>query len=242
MSRIRIGTSGWVYNHWQEKFYPRELSREKMLNFYSQNFNTVEINNTFYQLPSKETVKSWRENVAEQFKFSIKANRYITHMKNLKDPKEPVKNLINVIRQLKENLGPILFQLSPNWHKNYERLENFLSILPEKFKYVFELRHKTWFDEEIYNLLRGKNIALCIHDFEGQLTPLKLTADFTYLRFHGPEGHYYGYYSQEALQKYSEIIKEWMQEDLKVYVYFNNDAEANAVRNAKQLKELVGIG
>ncbi|TXT59888.1 MAG: hypothetical protein BAJALOKI2v1_160060 [Promethearchaeota archaeon] len=239
MSQIRIGTSGWVYEHWKNTFYPNDLPQEEILNYYSKHFNTVEVNNTFYNLPNKDTVKKWRSKAPKDFLYSIKANRYITHMKNLKDPQKPIKKMISNIQYLKNNLGPILFQLSPKWHINYKRLKNFLEVLPNDYKYVFELRNKSWFIEKIFTLLRNHEVALCIHDFKGEETPIKITTDFTYLRFHGPDGQYFGSYSQKALKSWSKRIKKWIKQNLDVYIYFNNDAEANAIKNAKELKLLL---
>lgn len=235
--RIYIGTSGWVYDHWKERFYPKNLSRHKLLTYYSEQFNSVEINNTFYKLPKRKTVKNWYDNSKENFIFSVKANRYITHMKNLKDSKEPIDNLLDRISILKEKLGPILFQLPPQWHKNISRLKNFLNVLPKKNIFVMELRHSSWFDQDILNLLKEKNISLCIHDIKGEFSPQKITSEVIYIRFHGPEGSYYNKYSHKEIKIWAKKIYDWYDDNLDIYVYFNNDAQARAIENARELRK-----
>jgi len=237
--KIFIGTSGWMYDHWKGNFYPKNLSKDKMLKYYSTQFRTVEINNTFYKLPKKNTVINWYQKSEDNFLFSVKANRYITHMKNLKDCEEPISNSLKKIKNLKEKLGPILFQLPPQWHKNYSRLKNFLDVLNEDFLYVIELRHPSWFTEEIFQLLRDKNVSLCIHDITGDFTPQKITADFIYIRFHGPEGNYHKKYSNNEISIWTEKIFKWYNENITIFVYFNNDAYGRSTENASEMvKEL----
>jgi uncharacterized protein YecE (DUF72 family) len=234
-----LGTSGWMYNHWKGPFYPNDIDNERMLEYYSQELNTVEVNNTFYKLPKKQVVQKWKANTPKNFVFSIKANRYITHMKNLKDGREPVGNLINSIRFLGDKLGPILFQLPPQWNLNYERIKEFIEILPDQYNYVFELRNPTWYVDKVYELLREHNIGLCIHDISGEPSPQVITADFLYIRFHGPHGNYHNKYSLEHLEEWTGKITSWLEEDLTIYAYFNNDAYGRAIKNVKQLGDLL---
>jgi len=210
-----------------------------MLKFYSQNFNTVEVNNTFYNLPKKQVVKNWRDATPAGFIFSIKANRYITHMKNLKDGKEPVRNLIKSVRVLKDQLGPILFQLPPQWTLNYNRIESFINILPEDLQYVFEFRNSSWYVEKVYNLLRKHNIAICFHDISGQDSPHEITSDFLYLRFHGPHGDYHNKYSHTHLKTWGKKIRLWLDKQFRVFAYFNNDAYGRAIENSKELRTIL---
>ncbi len=234
---IRIGTSGWMYDHWKGPFYPEDMTSDEMLPFYTEVFDTVEVNNTFYQLPSKEKVRAWRDDSPEGFLFIIKANRYITHMKNLLDPEEPVNTLMERIEILGPKLGPILFQLPPQWNVNAERLASFLDVLPQGPRYAFEFRDKSWYREEIYDLLEEAEAAFCIHDHRDAPSPEKMTADFTYLRFHGPRGDYGGTYREEHLRQWADKVKSWEEAGRDVYAFFNNDMKGYAVENARQLRE-----
>src|SRR5215217_2193905 len=148
-SDIRIGTSGWHYEHWRGPFYPENLSKGGFLEYYAGHFDTAEINNSFYRLPEKKTLVRWRETVPEGFVFSVKASRYLTHMKKLKDPREPLGRLLDRVSVLGTRLGPILFQLPPRWRANPERLQGLLEILPENHRYAFEFRDPSWFDDKI---------------------------------------------------------------------------------------------
>jgi len=234
---IRIGTSGWHYNHWTGLFYPAKLPKSKWFEHYAKNFDTVEINNTFYQLPKQETFKNWHKQAPKNFLYTVKANRYITHIKRLKDPSESLKRFFERVGILAENLGPILYQLPPNFHKDLDRLKAFLQVLPEDQIAVFEFRHKSWFSDDTYRLLSEFNAGFCIHDLAGVPTPRVITADLIYVRFHGPTGKYQGNYSRPALQNWAKWIKDNIKGKKAVFAYFNNDIHANAVHNAKQLKE-----
>jgi len=238
-SSCYIGTSGWMYDHWKEEFYPPDVSSDDMLTFFGKHFETVEVNNTFYQKPDRNKILSWREAVPADFVFSIKANRYITHMKNLKEIEEPVNELLSILQALGKKLGPVLFQLPPQWHINIFRVKNFLKMLPKGFLYAMEFRHSSWYDEEIFEALRKKNVAFCIHDHKNAPSPEKVTSDFVYLRFHGPGGYYSSEYTDEQLSEWTEKIKKWLSEDKDVYIYFNNDAFGYAIRNSNQLKKKI---
>lgn len=237
--KIYIGTSGWHYRHWIGTFYPPETRLQEQFEIYKQTFSTVEINNSFYRLPSPETFKSWRKESPDDFLFVVKGNRFITHQKKLIDPEESTKRFFANVRFLREKLGPILFQLPPTWKKNAERFGDFLRVLPKKFRYVFEFRNSTWYDEEIIHLLRKYHCAFCIYELAGHMSPVEITADFVYVRLHGPGNKYQGSYSEEQLKQWAEQCKEWQRQGLDVFVFFDNDEKGYAAFNARILKELV---
>lgn len=239
MNRIHIGTSGWHYDHWTGRFYPEELKASEHFAYYQRFFKTVELNSPFYHLPSKETFANWRKATAKDFLFIVKASRYITHNKKLKDPKESLKLLFSHASALKEKLGPFLFQLPSSWKVNHERFEEFLKALSKKYRYVFEFRNPTWYDEDIYALLRKYNCAFCIYELAHHLSPVEVTADFVYVRLHGPGGKYQGNYSEKALREWAEQCREWKKVKKEVFVYFDNDQRAYAAFNALRLLELV---
>lgn len=238
-AKLYIGTSGWHYRHWKGAFYPAELKAREHFDYYRKHFDTVEINNTFYRLPAKEVFLSWKDKVSKDFIYVVKASRFITHMKKLKDTSEGLTSFLENTTLLGENLGPILFQLPPNWEINAERLENFLQILPGQFRYVFEFRNSTWYVPEIFCLLEKYNSAFCIYELAGHLSPIRVTADFIYLRLHGPGGKYQGSYSDDSLQKWALQCREWLDSGRDTYVYFDNDEKGYAASNALKLKELL---
>src|SRR5215211_6295706 len=194
-----IGTSGWHYDHWKGPFYPSGLPEAALLEYYADRFGSAEINNSFYRLPEKKTLRRWREAVPEGFLFSVKASRYLTHMKKLKDPLEPLERLLDRVSVLETKLGPVLFQLPPRWRSNPERLQALLEILPENHRYAFEFRDPSWFDGEVYGLLAEHGAAFCVYDLDGRTSPKEVTADFAYVRLHGPDGPYRGRYGAERL-------------------------------------------
>ncbi len=234
---IRIGTSGWYYNHWVGKFYPANLPKSKWFEYYAKQFDTVEINNTFYHLPKEKSVQRWYELAPKGFVYTVKANRYITHIKRLKDTSEPLERFFKMAGILKEKLGPVLYQLPPSLHKDLDLLKGFIRLLPKRGLSVFEFRHKSWYDVESLKLLDEKGAAFCIHDLAGLKTPRVITGDVIYIRFHGPTGRYAGNYTKKALQKWADWIKEHKKEVRSVYAYFNNDVAGHAIRNAKQIEE-----
>jgi uncharacterized protein YecE (DUF72 family) len=237
--KIHIGTSGFHYKHWVGRFYPQGMKPEKFLPYYFKFFHTVELNNPFYRLPSRETFDKWRQGVPEDFIFSVKASRYITHIKKLKEPEESVFNFIEKADGLKEKLGPILFQLPPGWALNEERLISFIKILPPHYRYTFEFRNPTWYNEKVYHALKQKNIAFCIYELEYHLSPVITTADFVYIRLHGPETKYAGSYSENSLSEWADRCREWSEEGKDVYLYFDNDQLGYAAFNAMTLAEML---
>ena len=212
-----------------------------MLAFYARYFATVELNNTFYQLPAATTVDSWRENSPSSFCFAVKASRFITHMKKLKDPENSTRRFFSeVTDKLGPKVGPILFQLPPRWPVNQDRFASFLSALSPEYKYAFEFRDRSWLTTEVFDLLREHNAALCIHDLGAEETPREITADFAYVRCHGPRAaKYRGSYSFSQLESWAQQIDSWRENLVAVYVYFNNDVGGWAVSNALQLQRLV---
>jgi uncharacterized protein YecE (DUF72 family) len=234
---IRIGTSGWHYDHWSGLFYPSALSKNKWFEYYSRHFDTVEINNTFYQLPKEQTFENWRKQAPKDFLFTVKANRYITHVKRLKEPEEPLERFFERANILQKHLGPVLYQLPPSFHKDLDRVKVFLLALPKERIAVFEFRHESWFSQDTYEMLKKFNAAFCIHDLVGIATPRVITSDIIYVRFHGPTGKYAGNYSKSTLQNWAKWIKDNIKGKKAIYAYFNNDYNAYAVKNAKTLKE-----
>jgi uncharacterized protein YecE (DUF72 family) len=239
-SKLFIGTSGWNYGGWEEGvFYPKGLSKADQLFFYAENFKTVELNASFYHLMPAKTFQNWHQKTPEDFIFAVKASRFITHVKKLKDASKPWKNFINNAKYLKEKLGPILFQLPPKWKCDSARLKNFLKILPSRYQYCFEFREKSWFCEEIYQILTKKNAALCLSDSPSFPFEEKITAPFIYIRLHGPGSLYASNYSKKQLKNWAEKIKKYLTDRFDVYTYFNNDAFGYAPKNAEELISLI---
>ena len=236
---IHIGTSGWQYDHWQGPFYPEELAKNQFLPYYANHFQTVEINNSFYQLPSPETLTRWRQDTPPKFCFAVKASRYITHMKKLKEPAEPVSNFLKRVELLADKLGPILFQLPPNWNFNRERLAAFLKKLPDGFQYAFELRDPSWLTAAAYDLLAEHNAAFCIYELAGRRSPKEITANFIYIRLHGPGDAYQGQYDASTLSGWAGAFSTWSSQGYRIYCYFDNDQAGYAVQNARQLQQMV---
>jgi len=240
--RVCIGTSGWHYKHWLGLFYPPKFPANQMLDFYAQHFDTVELNNSFYHLPLPSSFDRWRDSTPRNFVFAVKGSRFITHMKKLKDPESSTDRFFDVAERLGSKLGPILFQLPPHWKLNRERLEEFLQALPRGHQYVFEFRDESWIVKEAFDVLRRFNAAFCIHDLANMRTPLQITADFTYIRFHGPgAAKYQGSYSKRELKEWANRINDWRAGLKGIYVYFNNDIGCHAVWNAQELKELITV-
>lgn len=234
-----IGTSGWSYNHWQGLFYPEGLKDGERLAYYAQQFKTVEVNNTFYQLPGEDNFLKWKETVPEDFIFSLKASRYISHMKKLKGCEEATGNFLKRSKLLKNKLGPILFQLPPRWSYNGERLSSFLSTLEPDLRYTFEFRDVSWFNDETYVILENYGAALCLYHMPGLETPQIVTAPFVYMRFHGTNQLYSGSYPEKEIHRWGEIIKGFSNKGIDIYAYFNNDERGNAIKDAVRLTEVL---
>jgi len=237
-----IGTSGWHYDHWQDRFYPKTLTKAKWLEFYASHFTTVELNNSFYRLPSETAFTTWHDSSPANFTFAVKVSRFITHIKRLKNSQEAVDNFISRAKILAEKLGPLLYQLPPNMHRNDEILESFLSTLPQGMKHVFEFRHQSWLEDKVFEILHKHNIGFCVFDMPSVSCPLVATADFAYIRFHGSTGLYFSCYSDEELADWAKRLANLARNLEAIYIYFNNDAEAFAVRNAITLRRYLEMG
>jgi uncharacterized protein YecE (DUF72 family) len=231
-----VGTSGWHYKHWIGTFYPERTSPAAMLPYYFERFDTVEINNSFYRLPQPGSFKRWKESTPDDFVFAVKASRFLTHNKKLKDPENALQNFLPRAEELGKKLGPILFQLPPTWRCNVGRLEELLEVLPRKHRYAFEFREPSWHCAEVYKVLRRYNAAYCIYDLAGFKTENEITADWTYIRLHGPGRKYQGDYSDRVLLGWAEQILGWQRQLSSVFVYFDNDQAGFAPENALRLK------
>jgi uncharacterized protein YecE (DUF72 family) len=235
----RIGCSGWEYKHWRGDFYPADLPRTRWFEHYAATFDTVEINNTFYRLPEERTFAAWQARAPLRFVFAIKASRFLTHMKKLKDPEEPLERLFSRLRALQRRLGPVLYQLPPGWKCDPGRLEHFLQVLPAGVRHVFEFRDPSWYADEVMALLQRFNVALCLHDMPGSATGRERVGPFVYVRFHGATERYGGGYSDERLAGWAEWLQAQRADGADVYAYFNNDIGGHAPRNAVTLRRLM---
>ncbi len=241
-AKIHIGTSGYSYKHWRGRYYPEDLPASEWLRFYVRDFDTVELNNTFYHLPTEQAFDNWRKSTPHGFTFAVKGSRFLTHMIKLKDPERGLVNFLPRAERLRWKLGPILWQLPPKWNANAERLEIFLKLLPREHRYAFELRNPSWMTDEIYTILRKHNAAFCIYELAGYRSPVEITADWTYVRLHGPtQFKYQGSYTAAQLSEWADRIRQWSKSMKAVYVYFDNDDSAYAVQNALTLKRLAGL-
>ena len=227
-------------NSWRGPFFPAGLPIKNQLQYYASQFPTAELNGVFYRTPTPESVCSWREQTGKDYIFAWKASKFITHWKRLSD------NSVNSLELLEDRLsllgekaGPVLFQLPPNFQANVERLASFLKLLSKKRRYSFEFRHPSWYAPHILNMLRDENISLCLSDHHDAPAPWKRTADFVYVRGHGPGGRYMGHYPTKTLQEWAKYIKSWKKQGCDVYVYFDNDQKSAAPFDASQLKLLL---
>jgi len=237
---LRVGCSGWQYKHWRGDFYPADLPVSRWLEYYSSRFDTVEINNSFYRLPDTRTFDRWRERVPPGFLYAVKASRYITHMKKLKDVDASVELLLSRLAQLNRALGPVLYQLPPRWPLNLQRLTAFLQMLPPHLTHVVEFRDPAWYVEDVFEALATHGASLCLHDMEGAATGLRLVGPAVYIRFHGPT-KYHGTYASDALAVPAAWCAERLAEGVPVYAYFNNDAGGHAPRDAARFRELTRL-
>jgi uncharacterized protein YecE (DUF72 family) len=233
MGRILVGTSGYNYPEWKGAFYPAALPASKMLPYYAERFPTVEVNYTFYRLPNSKTVHGWAAATPPSFTFALKASQRITHFQRLRDVEESVRFFCNMARLLEAKLGPLLFQLPPSFRKDAARLAGVLELIPADLRAAFEFRHPTWFDDEVYGLLRGKNAALCIVDHEDGATPAVATADWGYFRLRAVE------YSAEDLARWAKSIRDLFGSG-GAFVYFKHEDGATGPPLARKLIDLLG--
>jgi len=232
-----IGTAGWHYDDWQVKFYPEKLPKNKWLEFYARHFPTVELNNTFYRLPTEKALKTWYDSSPSDFTFALKVSRYITHIKRLKDCAGEVKNFMSRVAILKEKMGPLLYQLPPGLHRDDEKLSSFLAVLPRGLKHIIEFRHDSWFAEDVYDILRRHQVGFCVFDMPKLTSPVMATTDFAYIRFHGSGSLYSSRYTDEEMADWARKISRLAGKLKSVYIYFNNDTAGYALDNAVTIRE-----
>jgi uncharacterized protein YecE (DUF72 family) len=231
---IWIGTSGYSYPEWKGSFYPKDLPTKKMLPYYAERFNTVEINNTFYRMPTASTIENWLKEVPSNFKFTFKAPQKITHHQRLKECKELVTVFFETVKTAGSQFGMILFQLPPNLKKDLPRLEGFLESLPRGMPSAFEFRHESWFDEEIYAALKTHGVSLCIADSEKLKTPVTATSDFGYFRLRD-EG-----YRKSDIKLWAELVE--VGKFKEVFIYFKHEQEGRGPQFANIMKASLKIG
>jgi uncharacterized protein YecE (DUF72 family) len=211
-----------------------------MLEYYSHQFDTVELNNSFYRLPTEAAFDNWRESTPANFVFAVKASRFLTHQKKLKDPESALENFLPRASRLSTKLGPLLFQLPPRWQVNPGRLEGLLEVLPRGLRCAFEFRDLSWIQPDINKLLARFGAAFCIYELAGFHSPLTITANFAYVRLHGPGlGKYQESYSTGRLRRWSKQVEEWAKDLASIYIYFDNDQAGYAARNALELRRLI---
>jgi uncharacterized protein YecE (DUF72 family) len=236
---IHVGCSGWVYKHWRGILYAEGLPQKRWFERYSEEFDTVEINNSFYRLPSGDTFEKWRKQAPPGFCYAVKANRFLTQAKKLKECEEPLERMMGAVRNLGDRLGPMLYQLPPSLKINLERLESFLRIVPKDVTNVFEFREKSWYVPDTYALLERYGASFCIHDMPGSASERVAVGPIAYVRFHGGEGKYWGRYSDEGLLSWTDWILDQARQGRAVWCYFNNDIHGHAIHDAQTLKSMV---
>lgn len=240
MSRVYIGTSGWHYASWRGRFFPRELMVKHQLQYYATQFDTTELNGVFYRTPTLKAVRDWRGQTPDSFLFAWKASKYITHWKRLGVTSQKSITLMETrLRVLGEKAGPVLFQLPPQFSADRQRLADFLKLLKKKRPYVFEFRHRSWYDDSILDLLQKHDAALCLSDHHDAPSPWEVTARHVYVRGHGPGGRYRGHYPDTTLQHWAKDIRKWKRQRRHVYVYFDNDQKSAAPVDAMRLREFL---
>ena len=245
-----MGCSGWHYPHWKARFHAAEVPKSRWLESYAGIFDTVELNNSFYRLPAPETFAGWASRVPEGFRFAVKASRYLTHMKKLKDPEEPLHRLFAHAEPLGGHLGPVLYQLPPRWMPDVTRLTTFLDALPLRtpgeeaspvgpLDHVIEFRHESGVTDEVLELLRRHRVGVCLHDMPGGPTGAAaraVTSNTIYVRFHGATSKYAGRYADRVLDEWTAFLVPEIERGRHVYVYFNNDIDAQAPTDARRLR------
>ena len=237
--QIRVGCSGWNYRHWRGLFYPEKLAVKRWFAHYAESFDTVEINNSFYRLPPRETFAAWQTQAPPGFRYAVKANRFITQARKLKDCAEPIARMFAAVEGLGKAAGPILYQLPPRFRINLERLEEFLALLPRGYTHVFEFRDASWYEAATYDLLAAHGASLCAHDLPGLASPRVAVGPIAYVRFHGGQGKYWGRYSEAALAGWSDWLAEQARGGRAIWAYFNNDIGGAAIPDALTLRAML---
>ena len=237
--RFRVGCSGWHYRDWAGRIYPKDLPKDQWLAAYARQFDTVELNNSFYRLPEADQFDRWRREVPRGFELAVKASRFLTHFKRLIDPEEPLDRLFSRMRALGTHLGPVLYQLPPGWNVDTGRLSAFLDALPGDARHVVEFRDPSWYTPEVFRLMERRGVALCLHDMAGSATERRRIGPFVYVRFHGAGAKYGGAYSEARLRSWADWLTAQRDERCDVYTYFNNDVGGHAPRDALGLRRLL---
>jgi uncharacterized protein YecE (DUF72 family) len=241
MPRVFIGTSGWTYDGWRGPFYPPDVPKRAWLEFYGTQFPTTEVNGSFYRTPSLDAVRAWRDATPKNFLFAWKASKFITHWKRLSENCDNSIALMETrLKALSPKVGPVLFQLPPQFSKNRERLAHFITMLPRCYPYAFEFRHASWYEDDILDLLREHDVALCLSDHHDAPSPWVVTARHVYVRGHGPGGRYRDNYPDATLKAWARDVKTWTRQRRSVFVYFDNDQKSAAPADARRLVQLVG--
>jgi uncharacterized protein YecE (DUF72 family) len=240
MSGLYVGTSGWIYKGWAGTFYPPRLNGAAKFDFYASQFSTVEINNTFYRLPTENAVRGWYEQAAPGFIYALKGSRFVTQMKKLNVEQDSLDLILDRIAPLKQHLGPVLWQLPPNFGINLPRLERFLKMLPRRFEHVMEFRHPSWMDPKVFSLLDKNNVAHAAVSSLRMPMNLTVTGEFVYLRFHGLEGGAAHDYTREELEPWAKHCRVALRNGFRVFAYFNNDINTRAPDNARMFREIIG--
>ena len=238
----RVGCSGWVYRHWRGPVYPPELAARRWFEHYAHLFDTVEINNSFYRLPTTAAAEGWAAQAPPGFVYALKLGAFGSHRMKLRDAASWLPNHLDRVQRLGASAGPTLVQLPPRWKRDAERLDEFLAVAPTTVRWAVELREPSWLHEEVYEVLRRHRAALCVHDLLAG-HPMVLTTDWTYVRFHGPralEHKYQGRYGPEGLEEVAVQLRQWLGEGCDVYAYFNNDGSGFAVADARWLADRLG--
>ena len=235
---VRIGTSGWEYADWKGTFYPADLRRERWLEFYASRFDTVELNASFYRLPDASVFESWAKRAPDGFVFAVKASRYLTHIRRLREPDEALSRLWTRARGLGPHLGPVLYQLPPRWLPNLERLEAFLRAIPTAPQAI-EIRDRRWYRPDVLAAIQAAGVTVCLHDMPESAPPPRANGPFVYVRFHGAGQRYGGSYASDVLGTWADRMSRWSRAGLPVWAYFNNDIDGHAVRDAQRLREMV---
>ena len=238
---VHVGCSGWVYRHWKEVFYPVGLPQKRWFEHYSSEFDTVEINASFYRLPLATTFEGWRNKAPQGFRYAVKVDRFITHQKKLLDCAEPLEQFIGLTRALGPALGPLLYQLPPSLHRNDERLTTFIEQLPPDLEHVVEFRHASWYDEQVLRLLDRHGIGFVAHDLAGLISPRWASGRSAYVRFHGTGGKYWGRYSDEQMAECAAWLDEQRAAGRSAWAYFNNDIHGHALEDARSLKRALAL-
>ncbi|MDH7599999.1 MAG: DUF72 domain-containing protein [Sedimentisphaerales bacterium] len=236
--KIYVGCSGWSYGDWAGRFYPKDLPTSRWFEYYSRQFNTVELNNTFYHMPRPTTVARWLAQAPAGFLYAVKAHRSITHLRRLRSVDQQVETFWQVISGLDRRLGPVLYQLPPGLHLDLALLEGLLQCIPQGQVAVVEFRHKSWYVDAVFDMLQRHGAGFCVHDMAGSVSPRLCISGLIYLRFHGATGRYRGSYTDGVLSDWADWVLG--QKDVKaIYAYFNNDIEGHAVRNAMSFRAML---